>query len=102
MAEQQLMHYLFSFYSNDTIDNELMNSAYTIPHSGTDGLESASNTPTERVELLFNSDVNKERRNVNNVRRMMEKQPLQVKYSMIEMMMKKRNLQRKIARNRDG
>ena len=39
-----------------------MDSATDKHHSGTDGLESANNTPIERVELLFNTDVNNERR----------------------------------------
>ena len=45
----------FSFDNNDSSDNETLDSA-------TDGLESANNTPIERVELLFNTAVNNERR----------------------------------------
>jgi hypothetical protein len=52
----------FSFDNNDSSDNETLDSATDIQHSGTDGLESAHNTPIERVELLFNTDVNNERR----------------------------------------
>jgi hypothetical protein len=52
----------FTFNKNDISDNETMVSASNIQHLGTDGLESASKTPIERVELLFNTDVNNERR----------------------------------------
>ena len=62
LAEKQSMQNSFSFDNNDSSDNETLDSATDIQHSGTDGLESANNTPIERVELLFNTDVNNERR----------------------------------------
>ena len=62
LAEKQSMQNSFSFDNNDSSDNETLDSATDIQHSGTDGLESAHNTPIERVELLFNTDVNNERR----------------------------------------
>jgi hypothetical protein len=58
LAEQQSMQTSFTLNKNDSSDNETMDSATNIQHSGTDGIESASNTPIERVELLFNTDVN--------------------------------------------
>ena len=62
LAEKQSMQTSFSFDKNDSSDILTMDSATSIEHSGTDGIESASNTPIERVELLFNTDVNNERR----------------------------------------
>ena len=62
LAEQQSMQTSFIFDKNESSDNETMMSDINIQHSGTDGIESASKTPIKRVELLFNTDVNNERR----------------------------------------
>ena len=62
MAKKQSIQTSFFFDKNDIGDNETMDSATNIQHSGTDGIESASNTPIERVEILFNTDVNNKRR----------------------------------------
>ena len=62
LAEKQSMQNSFSFDNNDSSDNETLDSATDIQHSATEGLESANNTPIECVELLFNTDVNNERR----------------------------------------
>ena len=52
LAEKQSMQTSFSFDKNDSSDKLLltMDCATSIEHSGTDGIESASNTPIERVE----------------------------------------------------